>query len=149
MRSLLMLMAMVLTTSLPAATDSSDVMAVVHGWTDAFKQGTFATGIAPCSEDAVIIDDFPPHVWQPPQACSKWYEAFEAWASKNGVTQAALMLGEIRRLDVGASSAYLVAPVTLSYLKGREPVNFAGTITLTLRKQESGWRVTGMAWADQ
>ena len=44
--------------------------------------------------------------------------------------------------------AYLVAPVTLSYVKAGKPVNFPGTVTITLRKGESGWRISGVAWAD-
>jgi ketosteroid isomerase-like protein len=124
-------------------------MAVVKQWADAFSSGTFASDNAPCAEDAVVIDDLPPHVWQGPGACSRWYGAFRTWAAKNGAIQAALSLGNTRHLDVDADLAYLVAPVTLSYLKAGQTVKFPGTITLTLRKQNSGWRISGAAWADQ
>jgi len=149
-RNLLIAIAMGMSTSTPvAASDSTDVIAVVHRWTDAFSRRAFDAGIAPCAEDAVVIDDFPPHVWQGRGACSRWFKAFEAWASKTGATNAAITLGEIRHLDFDGGFAYLVAPVTLSYLKGGKPVNFLGTITMILRKRESGWRVSGVAWADQ
>lgn len=89
MRNLLIAMAMLMSTSTPvAASDNTDVITVVHRWTDAFSQRSFNTDIAPCAEDAVVIDDLPPHVWQGPGACSKWFKAFEAWASKAGVTNA-------------------------------------------------------------
>src|ERR1700733_12069856 len=42
-----------------------------------------------------------------------------------------------------------VAPVTLAYIKAGKPVDFLGIITMTLHKGESGWRVSGLAWADQ
>lgn len=149
-RKLLIAIAMGMSTSTPVvASDNTDVIAVVHRWTDAFSRRSFNTGILPCAEDAVVIDDFPPHVWQGRGACSKWFKAFEAWASKAGVTNAAIALGEIRHLDFDGGFAYLVAPVTLSYIKGGKPVNFLGAITMTLRKQESGWRVSGVAWADK
>lgn len=76
-------------------------------------------------------------------------KAFEAWASKAGVTNAVISLGEIRHLDFDGGFAYLVAPVTLSYIKAGKPVDFLGMITMTLRKRESGWRISGVAWADQ
>ena len=150
MRNLLIAVAMVISTSTPVvASDDTDVIAVVHRWMDAFNRGSFNTDIAPCAEDAVVIDDLPPHVWQGPGACSKWFKAFEAWASKAGVTNAVITLGKVRHLDFDGGSAYLVAPVTLSYIKAAKPVNFLGMITITLRNRESGWRISGMAWADQ
>jgi ketosteroid isomerase-like protein len=131
-----------------AASDNTDVTEVVRRWTDAFARGSFDTDIAPCAEDAVVIDDLQPHVWQAPSACSKWFKAFAAWASKAGATNAVIRVGRIRHLDIGSGFAYLVAPVTLSYTRAGKAVNSPGTITLTLHKRESGWRVSGMAWAD-
>jgi ketosteroid isomerase-like protein len=149
-RNLLIAIAMVISTSTPAAAaDNTDVIAVVHRWTDAFSRRSFNTDIAPCAEDAVVIDDLPPHVWQGPGACSKWFKAFEAWASKARVTNAVITMGEIRHLDLDGGFAYLVAPVTLTYMKAGNPANLLGMITITLRKRESGWRLSGVAWADQ
>jgi ketosteroid isomerase-like protein len=148
-RNLLIAVALGMSITTPvAASDDADVIAVVHRWADAFDRGSFNTDIAPCADDAVIIDDLRPHVWQGRGACSKWFKTFEAWASKAGVSDAVISLGEIRHLDCDGGFAYLVAPVTLSYIKTGKPVNFRGTITMTLRKRESGWRVSGVAWAD-
>lgn len=150
MRILVIAIALLMSPATPVvASDNTEVMEVVHRWTDAFSQRSFNTDIAPCAEDAVVIDDLQPHVWQGPGACSKWFKAFDAWASKAAVTNAAIRLGRIRHLDFDAAFAYLVAPVTLSYTKAAKPVNFPGVITMTLRRGESGWRVSGVAWADQ
>ena len=149
-RNVLIAIAMALSTSAPvAASDKTDVLETVHRWTDAFGRGSFNTGIAPCTGDAVVIDDLQPHVWQGPGACSSWFKAFEAWASKAAVTNAVITLGAIRHLDFDAGFAYLVTPVTLSYIRAGKPVDFPGTLTLILRKAESGWGISGVAWADQ
>lgn len=67
MRNLLIAIAMAMVPSTPvAASDNTEVIAVVHRWTDAFSRRSFNTDIAPCAEDAVVIDDLPPHVWQGP-----------------------------------------------------------------------------------
>jgi ketosteroid isomerase-like protein len=150
LRKLLISLAIVVSTSLHwRASDRADVMAVVHRWTDAFSKSGFNTGIAPCAEDAVVIDDLQPHVWQGPGACSRWFKTFAAWAAKAGVSDAAITLGKIRHLDVDGGFAYLVAPVTLSYNKAGKTVDFTGIITLTFRKEKSDWRVSGVAWADR
>jgi ketosteroid isomerase-like protein len=132
-----------------AASDTTDVLEVAHHWSEAFNQGSFKTDIAPCAEDAVVLDDLPPHVWQGAGACSKWYEAVMAWAEKAAVTKPAITLGKTSHLEFEAGYAYLVAPVTLSYIKAGKPVDFGGILTMTLQKGNSGWRVSGVAWADR
>lgn len=132
-----------------AAPADTGVLAVARQWADAFGLRSFETDSAPCAEDAVVIDDLPPHVWQGPGACSAWFRAFEAWAAQAGATDAAITLGEISHLDVDGDFAYLVAPVTLSYRRAGKSVEFPGTITLTLRKRTSGWGISGAAWADR
>ena len=150
MRNFLIGVAMVMASwTSAAASDNADVLAIIQRWTDAFREHSFNTDSAPCAEDAVVIDDLPPHVWQGPGACSRWFKAFEAWASHAGVTNAVINFGGTRHLDCDAGFAYLVAPVTLSYIKAGKPVNFPGMITMTLRKRELGWRISGVAWADQ
>ena len=150
MRNLLIAIAFAVPASAPvAASESADVIATVHRWADAFTRRSFDTDIAPCAADAVVIDDLPPHVWQGPTACSMWFKAFEAWASKAGATGATLTVGEIRHLDIDGDVAYLVGPVTLSYIRADKPVNFPGLLTMTLRKRGFAWQVSGLAWADQ
>ena len=131
------------------ASDKSDVMATLARWADAFNHGNFATGGTPCADDAVVIDDLPPHVWQGPSACSRWYQAVKAWADRSSVTNIAITIGNARHLEIDAGRAYFVAPVTLSYTKAAKQINFPGLITLTLHHNASGWQVSGMAWADR
>jgi ketosteroid isomerase-like protein len=132
-----------------AASDNDDVMEIARRWTDAFNRGAFNTDVAPCAEDAVVIDDLQPHVWQGPVACSRWYKAVAAWTEKAAVTKPTIAIGKAHHLDFDAGYAYLVAPVMLSYIKAAKAVNFRGIITMTLHKGESGWRVSGVAWADE
>ena len=129
--------------------ETTDVLLIAHEWADTFTRGGFNTSNSPCADDAVVIDDFPPHVWQGSGACSKWYKAFSAWAATAAVTDASIRLGATNHLEVTSGYAYLVTPVTLSFLKGGKPVKDAGVLTITLRKADSGWRIAGFAWADQ
>lgn len=150
MRKLLIAGLIVMSTGMPvSASDNTDVLAIARSWADAFNRGTSNIDIAPCAEDTVVIDDLQPHVWQGSDACSKWYKAVEAWAEKAAVTDLSITLGKTHHLDFDAGYAYLVAPVTLSYIKAGKLVNFLGIITMTLHKEDSGWRVSGVAWADQ
>lgn len=132
-----------------AASERTDVLLIAHQWADAFRNGGFNTGNSPCAEEAVVIDDFPPHVWQGFGACSRWYKAFSAWAATAAVTDSTITLGATNHLQIGSGYAYLVTPVTLSFLKAGKPVKDVGVLTMTLRNAGKGWHIIGFAWADQ
>ena len=150
MRNFLVAVVMLISIASPlAASNNADVLEMTRRWADAFNRGGFNTDIAPCADDAVVIDDLQPHVWQGSGACSMGYKAVEAWAGKAAVSNPTISLGKTRHLNIDARYAYLVAPVTLSYIKASKPVNFRGIITMTLHKGESGRRVVGVAWADK
>ncbi|MBV9622187.1 MAG: nuclear transport factor 2 family protein [Gammaproteobacteria bacterium] len=131
------------------ASEQAEVRLTAQRWAEAFRSGHFETTNAPCDDDAVVIDDLPPHLWQGPGACSRWYKAFAAWAATAAVTDADITLGATSHLEINSGYAYLVAPVTLSFLKAGKPVRDTGVLTMSLRRVDSGWRISGFAWADQ
>ena len=132
-----------------AASERTDVVLIARQWADAFNNGGFSTNNFPCADEAAVIDDLPPHVWQGSEACSKWYNAFSAWAATAAVTGSRITVGATEHLEISLGYAYLVTPVTLSFLKAGKPVKDLGLLTMTLRKAETGWRIIGFAWADQ
>ena len=141
--------AAVLASGSAAASDKTDAMAVVHKWVDSFNQGDSKSGNATCADETIIIDDFSPHVWQGSGACAKWFKDYEAFAAKAEMTQASVTLGKARHFDVESGYAYLVAAVTLAFSKSGKPITQPAVVTLTLKKAQAGWRITGWAWADQ
>ncbi len=150
MRSILTAAAiLVLSFTSAMASEATEVLIIAHQWADTFKSGGFNTSDSPCAEETVVIDDFPPHVWLGPGACSKWYKAFSAWAATAAVTDSSITLGAAAHLEISSGYAYLVTPVTLSFLKAGKPVKDMGVLTMTLRNAEAGWHIIGFAWADQ
>jgi ketosteroid isomerase-like protein len=135
--------------ALPVDSDNADVTEIAARWAEAFNQGSFESDSAPCAENAVVIDDPPPYVWQGSGACSRWYKTVKAWAEGAAVTRLTIKIGNTSHLEAGADHAYLVAPVTLSYVKAGKAVDFPGTLAMTLKKDASGWRVSGAAWVDK
>lgn len=130
------------------ATDKTDVMAVVQKWSAVFNAGGFRASNSICADDAVVMDDFPPHTWQGHAACSRWYKDFEAYTAKATITNTKIVVGEARQVDVAAGYAYVVAPVTLTFSKAGKPVTDIGILTMALHKSDGGWQVSGFAWAD-
>ena len=130
------------------ASDKTDVMAVVNQWRDAFNKGDAKSALATCAEQTSILDDVPPHEWHGVGACSRWMNDDAAFMKRNEITNAAVTFAAARHLDVTADRAYVVAPAEFTYLQKGKPVKEAATVTMVLQKTETGWHITGWAWAD-
>ena len=107
------------------------------------------TALAACADQGSIIDDIPPHEWHGAGACSKWANDFDAFAKKDELTDGIVTLSKPRRIDITADRAYVVVSATMTYKEKGKPMKETGSIwTVALQKGESGWRITGWAWAD-
>jgi ketosteroid isomerase-like protein len=135
-------------TARPArAVGENAVMATIQGFVAAFNAGDSKAVLATCATPAVIIDDFPPHVWQGPTACADWVSAYANDAKKNGITDGLVKLGKPWHVVVTGDRAYAVIPATYTYKLRGKPVTESGSIiTLSLEKLAS-WQITGWAWA--
>jgi ketosteroid isomerase-like protein len=131
-----------------AAEDKTDVMSVVHHWVAAFNKGDMKAMAATCSDQASIIDDFPPHVWTGAGACTKWASDFQDFVKTTGSSDAAVTVGKPWHIDITADLAYVVAPTSYSFKHRGKPVQQGGVVTIALQKGTAGWQVIGWAWAD-
>jgi ketosteroid isomerase-like protein len=143
---LLALVATVLACGSAWASENSAAMDAVNKWVDGFNKGDFKAMVATCADDAVVIDDIPPHVWQ---SCAKWLNAYQAFSAKQTLIDANVTLGKRKHFDVESGYAYLVVPVTFTYSKAGKPIKTTAVVTMSLHKGSSGWLITGWAWADQ
>ena len=132
-----------------AASDKTDVIAVLHQWIDGFsKGGDMKTAIATCAEQGAVIDSIPPHEWHGAGACSKWLADFNAFIKANDTTDVSGKLGKIKGIDVTGDRAYVVAPLTLSFkVKGKAMKETGAVWTVALQKGAAGWRITGWSYS--
>ena len=123
-------------------------MAIINQFVDGFNRGDTTSAIAACASPAAIIDDFPPHEWEGPSACSDWASALAAQDAKDGVTGGIVTLGKPWYVNVAGDRAYVVVPATYNYKLHGKPVSERNSIfTVALRKFQAGWRITGWAWS--
>jgi ketosteroid isomerase-like protein len=138
-----------------AASEKTAVMSVIHQWVDAFNKGDMKSSLAACADQAVVLDEIPPHVWQGSGACAAWGDAYVAWAKSNGVTAPFESIGKLHQIDISGEFAYVVQSTSFSWTeKGRSMSEKGRSMsekaleTVTLKKTSAGWRITGWAWAD-
>jgi ketosteroid isomerase-like protein len=123
------------------------VMAVVHHYSDALDKNDAKAALAACADQAVIVDDFAPHLWTGAGACAKWASDFDADNKKNQVTDVVVTLGKPRHLDVTGDRAYVVVPASLTFKDhGKAMAEPAAVWTFVLQKSGGSWRITAWAW---
>ena len=127
------------------ASDKSDILAVLKQWNDTDE----AKAVATCADDAAVIDDIPPFEWHGPSACSRWQKDYDAYAKKEGITDAAGTIGDPRQLIISGDHAYVVVPTTFAFTQKGKPVKFIATTTFALHKTATGWQITAWTWTTQ
>jgi ketosteroid isomerase-like protein len=128
---------------------SPGVMATINQFIDGFNRDDSAAAAAACAPQASIIDDFPPHEWQGPNACQDWWAALAASDRAAGDTWGHVTLGAPWHFSVTGNRAYVVLPATFVYKERGKPISQRDSVfTVALRKYDAGWRITGWAWSE-
>jgi ketosteroid isomerase-like protein len=150
MQKLIAAFALLLLVAGPAlASDKTDAMAAVQQFTDGFNKGDFKAAVANCADETSIVDNFPPHEWHGPGACTKWGTDLGAFMKSNTITDGVVTLGKPLHIDVTGDRAYIVVPTVFKFKMKGKPTNDRGQLTIALQKTGTAWRMTGWAWADQ
>jgi ketosteroid isomerase-like protein len=129
------------------ADDKTDAMSTVKQFTDSFNKGDAKAVIASCAPQTIIIDDFPPHVWQGTSTCSDWLSAIGAYDKQQGIANELVTLRKAWHVTITGDRGYVVVPTVYTYKQNGKPVTEAGSIwTLALQKAGKIWQITGWAW---
>jgi hypothetical protein len=136
-----------LTATQAAASDKSDVLAVVKQLADSQNKNDMKAFVAACAAQATIVDEFAPFVWQGATACSDWWNANDANNKQIGSTDGVLVYGKPVHVAVTGDRAYAVLPAKFTDTeKGKKVVEHAIWV-VTLQKGGAGWSMTGSTWA--
>ncbi len=139
--------ALLCTPPILAASNTSGVTAAINHAVAEFNQGNMKGWIASCTSSAAIIDEFPPHAWQGPNACADWASAFTANAKQNGITGGMVTLGTAWHVAVTGEHAYAVYPATYTYKQHGKSMKESGTFALVLQRTSTGWLIAAWSWA--
>jgi hypothetical protein len=131
-----------------AQAPSSDTMAVVHRYIEAFNKGDEAKMAAAFAVPGQILDGMAPHVWQGPTATQHWYKDVLVEGRRHGASQYFVALGEPLHNNVTGDSAYIVVPATMTFkVEGKQVTQSGAVFTVALHKFPEGWRIAAWAWA--
>lgn len=149
MRAGILVLVGVLAATPALASDKTDVMATVKAYAGDLNTGDTAAGAALCTPQAILIDDFAPHVWQGATACADWAAAFAAFSKAAGDTDAIVTTGKPRHLSITGDRGYAVYPAKYVFKENGKPMTEQAVWTFAFQKLDTGWRIAGWAWAQQ
>ncbi len=149
MKRLLLAIALAfVTTGSAHASDSTDVMAVVHQMLEGFNTGDTLKIAATSAAEQFIIDEVPPYVWKGANANKAWLDSYAADAEKNEITNGVVTLEKVKHVMITGSDAYVVTTTNYVYdKKGKQVKQMGASFTLVLHKGADGWRINAWSWA--
>lgn len=128
-----------------AADDAADITGLAARYVADLSPSTSEL----CTADAMIFDGVAPYRWKGPDACENWRKDTLANLAKRGVTGAHLVLGAPNLLEVTGDDAYASFPAAMAFQADGKTVSMPGsTLTLTVHKVGSTWKITGWSYAE-
>src|SRR5262245_33202905 len=126
---------------------TTDPMAAVHQYIDAFNRGDAEQMAAMFSAPASILDGMAPHLWVGTTAAQDWYRDVLIEGKEHGASNYHVTLGEPLQNKITGDAAYVVAPATMSFeVHGKKVTQTGAAFTVALRKLSEGWRIAAWAW---
>jgi ketosteroid isomerase-like protein len=127
---------------------SSDPIAAVVRYVDAFNRGDVQAMRAVCADPMQILDGMSPHVWQGSNAAEDWWRDVLVEGEHLGASGYHIALAEPRHVDINGDYGYVVVPASMTFNLRGNPITQTGAIyTVALRKIGEEWRLTAWAWA--
>lgn len=107
--------------------------------------GKAATAL--CASDAVVIDEFAPHMWTGGDACGRWLEAFGGWMKAEHIDKEKVVLGQVLVDQTTGDAAYVVVNAVETNTVDGKPMVEPARMAFALRNDSGAWKLTATAWA--
>ena len=130
-----------------AQTPDARLLAPINRFIDSFNKGDVAGAKATHANDAVILDEVPPYHWRGPKAFDTWVADLTAYDAKHGITNEAVKLGKVRRVETSGDRGYVVVSVVYSYKQRGASVAQPAEMVVSLASGAGGWKITSWAWS--
>lgn len=144
MRGIILALAVVFAAGPAVASEKSDVIAEVHKFVADFNKGDMKAMVADCADQAAIVDEFAPCVWQGASARSDWSNGNDAYNKQNGITDGVVTLDKVRHVEVTGDRAYVAATASHTYKQnGKKAAEIGSSWAVALQKIAAGWRIVG------
>ena len=114
---------------------------------DKFNKGDANAWLSAHADNALIVDEFAPHVWSGTGSPRRWLDAYSKDSQVNGVTGGRLDYGKPLQATSDGSTAYLVLPTTYRFVQKGAKMAEPGSMTFVMKRDGPGWKIASWTYS--
>lgn len=126
---------------------AEDATAAVTTILDKFNAGDFKAFAAAHHDGAIIIDEFPPHLWGGSGSVQKWGADYEKDAQARGITAGRVDYGKPLAATSDGNSAYVVLPTTYHFQQKGKKMAGKGSMTFIMKGAGRDWKIASWTYS--
>jgi ketosteroid isomerase-like protein len=134
--------------SVPAAGAPADeATAFVGKIMDKFNGGDAKAFLSAHEDNALIVDEFGPHVWTGRGSAQHWLNAYMKDSKARGISSGRVDYGKPIAANVSGNSAYVVLPTTYRFMQNGTQMAGAGSMTFVVRRAGTAWKIASWTYS--
>jgi ketosteroid isomerase-like protein len=132
----------------PATTASAaDATAFVTAMMDKFNGGDVKAFLKAHQDDALIVDEFGPHVWTGPGSAKHWLDAYAKDSEAKGISGGRVDYGKPLQVNGDATGAYIVLPTTYRFVQKGTKMSAPGSMTFVVKRAGKDWKIASWTYS--
>jgi hypothetical protein len=126
---------------------AEDATAFINGVMDKFNKGDAKSFVSAHEDNAVIVDEFAPHVWVGAGAAQRWMDDYARDSTANGVSGGRVDYGNAIQANSDGSTSYVVLPTTYRFMKQGKKMIAAGSMTFVVKRAGDAWKIASWTYS--
>lgn len=130
----------------PAPADSA--VTFLTAAIDKFNGGDVDAWVSAHADDAVIVDEFAPHVWAGTGSARRWIEDYAKHSQANAIGGGRVDYDKPLLATSDGASAYIVLPTTYRFVQNGAKMAEPSSMTFVMKRAgESGWKIASWTFS--
>ena len=114
---------------------------------DQFNGGDAKAFVAAHEDDAVIVDEFAPHIWTGAGSARKWLDTYVKMSAAEKISGGRVDYGKPLQATSDGKTAYVVLPTTYRFVQNGAKMAEPSSMTFVLRRSGQDWRLASWTFA--
>ena len=126
---------------------AEDATAAVTSWIARFNAGDMNAFKAAHAQNAVIVDEFGPHLWSGADAPQRWLDDYGKDASAKGISGGRMDYAAPIRAESTGNMAYIVLPTIYRFQQAGKAKSAAGHMTFVMTRSGNDWKIASWTYS--
>jgi len=131
----------------PAGAPADDATRFVTTIIDKFNGGDTKAWLSAQQDNAMIVDEFGPHMWAGPGSPKRWLDAYAQDSKENGVTGGRVDYGKPLQATSDGKTAYVVLPTTYRFVQKGTKMAEPGSMTFVMVHGAKAWKIASWTYS--